>query len=310
MYSISATTKLICLLGSPVDHSISPAMHNAAFAALGLNYVYLAFDVRPGRFSDAATAGSQTGEDEGGKPPADFGSVQTALNALKLFDARGCNLTMPLKKAVIPYLDELSEAARLSGAVNTIVHENGRLTGHTTDGAGYIDALKKEDNFDINGKRLTILGAGGAAESIIVQAALDGAASIHVFKRKNSTYAATVNFAKKVTDTTNCAVTVSPMEDRNALKHSIAASDLLCNATNVGMGDDKRSLVPKSFFHRNLFVSDIIYHPEETTLLKDAKAAGCRCANGKYMLLYQGAAAFTLWTGQNMPVDIVKEKYF
>ena len=282
MHTISGTTTLICLLGHPIAHSVSPRMHNAAFDALGLDYAYLAFDVTPD-------------------------DLPFALRGLRTFGARGCNLTMPLKKAVIPHLDELSDAARLSGSVNTIVIENGKLIGHTTDGIGYVDALKKEDGFDIPGKTITLLGAGGAAESIITQAALSGAKEIRVFKRKNATFANAAAFAGKIADATGCAVSVLPMEDADALRSSIAGSDLLCNATNVGMGDDARTLVPKEFLHKGLFVSDIIYHPAETTLLSDAKNAGCRTANGANMLLYQGAAAFWLWTGHEMPVEAAKQ---
>ncbi len=299
MDQISGTTGLVCLLGSPVSHSISPAMHNAAFAALHLDYVYLAFDVRPGRPESLPG----TGPDD-----SKAGNIATALSALRLFGARGCNLTMPLKKAVIPYLDELSEAARLSGSVNTIVIDNGKFIGHTTDGIGYIDSLRREAGYEIKDRIITVLGAGGAAESIIVAAALAHVGSIRIFKRKNASFGDTLAFAAKISAQTGCDIRVLPIEDTKALKDSIAQSSLLCNATNVGMGDDKRSLVPKEFFHKKLFVSDIIYHPAETTLLKEARMSGCKTANGKYMLLYQGAAAFALWTGQKMPIDIVKRK--
>lgn len=281
MHNIIGSTKMICLLGHPVAHSVSPAMHNVAFDALGLDCVYLAFDITPETLSDA-------------------------INGLKACGARGCNLTMPLKKAVIPYLDALSDEARLSGSVNTLVNDNGILTGHTTDGIGYVDSLKKEEGFDITGKTVTLLGAGGAAESIITQAALSGAKAINVFKRSNATFDTAASFGKRIADATGCNISVLPMEDADALRHSISDSDLLCNATNVGMGDDTRSLVPKEYLHKDLFVSDIIYHPAQTTLLKDAKSAGCRTANGANMLLYQGAAAFLLWTGCEMPVDKVK----
>ncbi len=303
MERISGSTRLVCLLGSPVAHSISPAMHNAAFKALHLDYVYLAFDVRPGRTPGLSGSGVEEGASGGG-------NVATALSALRLFGARGCNLTMPLKKAVIPYLDELSEAARLSGSVNTIVIDDGRLIGHTTDGIGYIDSLRMEAGYNVADRIITILGAGGAAESIIVAAALAHAGSIRIFKRRNASFAETAAFAANVAARTGCDIRVIPMDDAAALRDSIAQSSLLCNATNVGMGDDKRSLVPKEFFHKRLFVSDIIYHPAETTLLREARAAGCRTANGKYMLLYQGAAAFSLWTGKEMPVDVVKKKCF
>lgn len=276
MLNITGSTGLIALLGSPVSHSKSPAMHNAAFAALGLDFAYLAFDIK---------------ESE----------IKEAIDGLRLFGARGCNLTMPLKKCVIPHLDELSEAAALCGSVNTIVFDEGKAYGYTTDGIGYIDSLKAA-GFDVAGKVITILGAGGAAESIIVACALANAASIRIFKRQNATFEKTVSFADKIARATSTPIAVLPMEDASSLQNTLYESNLLCNATNVGMGDDTRSLVPPEFLHKDLFVSDIIYHPAMTTLLADAKACGCRFLNGEDMLLYQGAAAFKLWTGRDMPL--------
>ncbi len=280
----TGTTRLTCLLGSPVAHSISPAMHNASFDALGLDYSYMAFDVS---------------EEE----------VGNAVNALKLLNCRGFNLTMPLKKAVIPYLDELSEAARLARSVNTVVNDNGHLIGHTTDGIGFLRAMT-DSGITYKDKVLTILGAGGVATSIIVAAALDGVNKINIFKRKNASFDKIVQFADKITRATNCDVFVFDIADQTTLEFCLQECDILINGTNVGMGDDDSSLIPKEYLYKDLIVTDTIYHPEYTRLLHDAKSIGCKVMNGKYMLLYQGAAAFKLWTGQEMPVELIKEKYF
>lgn len=282
--TITGHTRLACLLGHPAAHSISPAMHNEAFEKLGLDGVYLAFDVT---------------EDH----------LKKTLEALTYFNFIGCNLTMPLKTAVIPYLDELSDASRLSGSVNTIVNENGRLVGHTTDGIGYMDSLRAEGH-DITGEIMTLLGAGGAARSIMTQAALDGVKEIRVFKRHNATYTEARAFAARISKETSCLVTVHDMADQDEMAQSIQESAILVNATNVGMGDDDTSLVNPSFLRQDLIVSDIIYHPAMTRLLKDAAAAGCQYHNGEFMLLYQGAASFKLWTGHDMPVEDVKKNIF
>ena len=281
---LSGHTGLMCLLGHPVKHSISPKMHNESFSLLGLDYAYLAFDVKE----------EQIGE---------------AVAALRLFDAKGFNLTMPHKRAVIPYLDKISKISELTESVNTVVNQDGCLFGTTTDGIGFVDSLKEKD-FYIRDKVITILGAGGAAKSIIAQSALDGAKKIYIFKRMNASFEETLSFAKKVEDGTSCQLDVCDMADMALLKEAIDASQLLVNATNVGMEDDKRSLVPKEYLRKDLFVSDIIYHPAMTTLLQDAKDAGATYQNGEFMLLYQGAAAFEIWTGKKMPIDEIKKSCF
>ena len=280
----TGSTQLICLLGSPVSHSISPAMHNTAFDALGLNYSYMAFDVS---------------KDD----------LPTAVAGLKKINCCNFNLTMPLKTAIIPLLDEVDEAARLAQSVNTCVCQNGKLVGYTTDGIGFLQSMK-DSGIKYTGTTITILGAGGAASSIITQAAMEGVSKINIFKRKNASFQNVVDFADRLTKSTECDLFVYDMEDMDILSFSLQESDILINSTNVGMGDDDRSLVPKEFLHPGLTVCDVIYHPAETRLLKDAKACGCKTMNGKYMLLYQGAAAFKLWTGEDMPIDLIKEKCF
>lgn len=283
---ITGHTKLTGLLGSPVTHSISPMMHNEAFEQLGLDYAYLAFDVNTDK-------------------------LQTVVDGLRAMNVRGFNLTMPNKNLMWQLCDKLSPVAEIIGAVNTVVNDNGILTGYTTDGIGYMESVK-ETGLDLIGKKLTVLGAGGAATAIIVQAAFDGVAEISVFNQRSKSYDRMEGIISKLEEQTNCKLKLFTYESEDILRREISESILLVNTTPVGMAPNtEESLITDtSMFHPNLTVSDIIYNPEETRLLRLAKEAGCHTFNGLYMLLYQGAAAFKLWTGQDMPVEIIKEKYF
>lgn len=279
-------TELICLLGSPVAHSISPAMHNLAFSTLELPYAYLAFDV-----------GEET--------------LSQAVEGLKLLGARGWNTTMPDKNLMCRLCDRLSPAARFTGAVNTVVNENGILTGHTTDGTGYLLAAK-DAGFDLTGSHITMLGAGGAAVSILVQAALDGAASITVFNNRSANFTRMESILSELRAQTKCELAIHDYSGAEILRDAIRQSDYLINTTPVGMAPDTEGcLIPdSSYFHKGLVVSDIIYNPRKTRLLAMAEQAGLPTFNGMYMLLYQGAEAFKLWTGQEMPVELVKRTFF
>ena len=280
----TGSTRLYCLLGNPVAHSISPAMHNLAFDTLGLDNSYMAFNVEPENF-------------------------EKVVEGLKAMNCGGFNLTMPFKTSIIPLLDEIDEAASLSHSVNTVVNRDGRLFGYTTDGIGFLQSMTECD-IPYKGSTLSMLGAGGVATSIVTQAALDGVSKINIFKRKNATFDKVVDFADRISKATECDVFVYDIADMDILEFSLQESDILVNGTNVGMGEDDTSLVPPAFLHPNLNVCDTIYHPEQTRLLRDAKSAGCKTMNGKFMLMYQGAAAFKLWTDKDMPVELVKEKYF
>lgn len=287
MNTITGHTQLTALLGSPVAHSISPLMHNEAFRQLGLDYAYLCFEV--------------TEE-----------TLPAAVDGLKACGIRGFNLTMPNKNKIVELLDELSPAAKLIGAVNTVVNDNGRLIGYNTDGIGYMQAAR-DAGYDLTGKTITVMGAGGAATAICAQAALDGVEKIHIFARSTSRF---WNRTQKLADTINgtlsCKAVLHENGDSAALRDAAAESTLLLNATSVGMAPnvDASIITDTSIFRPDLVVSDVIYNPQETLLLRQAREAGCRTFNGMYMLLYQGAAAFRLWTGQDMPVELIKEKYF
>ena len=280
---ISGHTQMLCLIGSPVGHSGSPAMYNYSFRKLGLDYAYLAFEV-------------------------DNDTLEDAIKGLRAMKMPGANLSMPNKAAVLPYLDKLSPAAELCGAVNTIVNEDGVLTGHITDGIGYMEALKDND-IDVIGKKMTIVGSGGAATAIQVQAALDGVAEISIFNMKDKFWDNAQATVDKIAERTNCKVSLHDLADMNKLKSEIEESYLFTNATGMGMKPmEGQTYIPDiSYFRPELIVTDVIYSPTETKMLKMAKEAGCKTMNGMGMLLFQGAAAFKLWTGKEMPIEHMKE---
>lgn len=286
---INGHTRLFALIGSPVGHSGSPAMHNYSFARRGIDAAYLAFDVPEERTADA-------------------------VEALRTLHAGGFNVTMPCKTETARLIDRLSPAAELIGACNTVVMEaDGTLTGHNTDGIGFVRNLK-EHGVEVEGQRIVILGTGGAATAITVQAALDGAAQIAVFNRRGGSYA---NGEKTVEKVRNAVpdigkVYIEDICNREVLEQAVAESDILVNATCLGMCPmEDRTPVPAEFLHPDLAVADVVYNPRETRLLREAKQAGCRAVIGGIgMLLWQGAEAFRLFTGQEMPVEEVRARFF
>jgi shikimate dehydrogenase len=287
MKEITGHTKLFGVLGTPISHSISPQMHNEAFRQLGMDCVYVAFEV---------------GEE----------GMRAAVEGLRTLNVRGYNVTMPNKNIMATLCDKLSPAAEIIGAVNTVVNDNGILTGYTTDGTGYMRAAL-DAGHNIVGKKMTLLGAGGASTAVFVQAALDGLSEISIFSRSNSKFNERAkNIIEKLKEHTTCKVNLYDLEDEARLRHEISESAILTNGTSVGMAPntDHSIINDISMFHKDLIVSDIIYNPRETKLMRLAKEAGCPTFNGLYMLLYQGAEAFKIWTGQDMPVDIIKAKYF
>ncbi|AKA68776.1 shikimate dehydrogenase [Clostridium scatologenes] len=280
---ITGHTELIGLIAYPIRHSSSPAMHNEAFAKLGLDYAYLAFEV-----------GNEQLED--------------TIKGFRAMKVRGSNVSMPNKTVVHKYLDKLSEAAELCGAVNTIVNDNGVLTGHITDGIGYMQSLK-DAGIDVIGKKITIAGAGGAATAIEIQAALDGVKEISIFNRKDEFFERGKKTVKDINEKTNCKATLYDLDDLAKLKEEIADSYLFANATGVGMKPlEGQTYIPDpSFLRPDLIVTDTVYAPAETALLKMAKEVGCKTMNGFGMMLFQGAAAFKLWTGKEMPIEHMKK---
>ena len=280
---ISGTTRMLGLIGTPVAHSKSPAMYNHCFEKFGLDWAYLAFDI----------------------PQEKAGEAVAAIRTLNL---RGANVTMPCKNAVIPYLDELTPAAKAIQAVNTIVNENGRLVGHNTDGCGYTQNLRRS-GIEVAGKKIVLLGGGGAASAIAIQAALEGAAEIAVFNLKDAFWPRVEQGLAAISQAApGCVISLHDLEDRKTLKAAIDRCDILSNATRVGMApyEDQSNITDLSWFRPDLVVTDVVYAPPTTKMLREARAAGCRTCDGLGMLLCQGAEAFRLYSGLEMPVEEIR----
>ena len=253
-----------------------------------MDYAYLAFDVK---------------EDE----------TKKAIDALRLLNVRGFNITMPCKTKALACCDELSKDAELIGAVNTVVNEDGKLIGYNTDGRGWVRSLK-EAGVDIHGKKMTIAGSGGAATSIEITSALEGLRELTIFARKSSaSFANAKHTVEKIRSAVEeCKVNLYDIADREVFAREIADSDIFTNATSVGMKphEDQTLIDDPAMFHPGLVVSDVVYNPRKTKLLEDAEKAGCKIVPGIGMLLWQGAEAFKLYTGKEMPAHEVEEKYF
>ncbi len=284
---ISGTTKLFGIIGTPVDRAGSPAMYNFCFDYYGLDCVYLAFDCR---------------EDQ----------VKDTLAAAKRLQIRGLNVTMPCKREAARQVDRLSPAARFTGAVNTIVHEGGILTGHITDGIGFLSDLM-DHGHTVAGKDIVLMGTGGAAAAILTQCALEGAASVTIFNRsREGLEKARAIGDALAADGVSCRMEYRFLTDPDLLHRTVRKASILINATPVGMapGGEGRSLITDmSIFHRDLVVYDVICQPETTRLMEDALQNGCRKENvlgGRGMLLWQAAEAFRLYTGLPMPVKELK----
>ena len=274
---ISGKTRVCAIIGDPVEHSLSPVMHNAAFKELGLNLVYVAFTVTPKE-------------------------LKTAISSVKSLGLRGLNVTMPHKNAVMNYLDEVDTTAKSIGAVNTILNNQGKLIGYNTDGNGAMIALQENCVYPEK-KKLLLLGAGGAAKAIAYQAAQDVGELVILnrtpTKAKELAEVLQKNFGKKVKNRRMSST---------VLEEELETTDILVNATSVGMNPDvHRSPVPSNLLKRDLCVMDIIYNPTETRLVMDAKAAGAKVVSGVEMLIYQGAVAFEVWTNCPAPVEVMRK---
>ena len=280
---ISGTTTMLGLIGTPVEHSKSPAMYNYCFQKFDLDWAYLAFDI----------PAEQAGE---------------AVAAIRTLGMRGANVTMPCKNAVIPFVDALTPAARAIQAVNTIVNEGGVLVGHNTDGCGYTQNLRR-NGIEVAGKKIVLLGGGGAASAIAIQAALEGAAEIAVFNLRDAFWPRVEQGLKAIAQAApGCAISLQDLEDRSALKAAIDRCDILSNATRVGMApyEDQSNITDLSWFRPDLVVTDVVYAPPETKMLREARVAGCKTCDGLGMLLCQGAEAFRLYSGLEMPVEEIR----
>ena len=276
-WEIDGKTRLYGLLGNPVSHSLSPFIHNEGFRRLSLNARYLAFSVKE--------------ED-----------LESTLSALRKMGVGGLNLTMPLKEAVLPLCDSLSKEARLSSSINTLVFsENGKMTGCSTDGIGFFRALETENGV-VNGKKLCLMGLGGAGKAILSRAVYTELSEIRLLQRASSIEKNRC-FIERVKEETGKKILLGSYEEN--LAEFLEQSDILVNASNVGMREEA-SLIPEvKLLHKGLFVADCIYHPFETKLLSQAREAGLRYMNGLPMLFYQAVEAFRLWTGKSFPEEEV-----
>ena len=274
---IDGHTRMAAVVARPIRHSISPFIHNYAFDASGINGVYVAWDI----------------------PEED---LEESVQNVRRYDMFGINISMPYKQVVIPFLDELNQAAQLIGAVNTVVNRQGQLIGYNTDGYGFFKALEKDDGFTVKDKIMTILGGGGAATSLIVQAALNGAKKINIFNQTQF-LEETKAKAEKYAAATGVELEVFPVEDQALIQEKILESDLLVNATSVGMDGQSMVIANNTVLPAGLRVADVIYQPFETPFLNYARSKGLKASNGLGMLLYQAAKAFELWTDQSMPTD-------
>lgn len=280
---ITGHTELIGLVATPIKHSMSPVMQNAAFQKLGLDYAYLAFEIEPEQLTKT-------------------------IEGFKAMNVRGWNVSMPYKVVMADYMDHITPVAKLCGAINTVINDNGVLTGTITDGPGYMMSLK-DAGVDPIGKKMTIIGAGGAATAIVIQAALDGVKEISIFNIKDASWERAQENVDKINSNTDCVAKLFDLADEAALKTEIDSSYILVNATGVGMKpmQDKMPIPSADFLRSDLVVSDVIYIPEKTKLLLEAEKLGCKTVNGIGMMLYQGALSFKAWTNQDMPIDYVKE---
>jgi shikimate dehydrogenase len=275
---VSGNTKVCALIGDPVEHTMSPAMHNAAFAELGLDYIYVPFRARPEELA-AAVAG------------------------LKALNVRGFNVTIPHKVAVISLLDGLDPLAEKIGAVNTVVNDGGELRGYNTDAAGFLRAAV-EGGIEPEGSNVVVLGAGGASRAVSYVLA-EGGADLTILNRLQELEWAK-DIARLIEEELGRRVRVLELQD-GLLAGALAGANVLVNATSVGMSPGADiSLVPAGLLRGDMTVFDVVYNPIETRLLREAAAAGARTVSGIDMLAWQGALAFEKWTGRAAPVDLMR----
>jgi shikimate dehydrogenase len=272
---VDSQTGLLALIGDPVGHSKSPDMMNRALKNHGLPYVYLAFQVAPERLKEA-------------------------VNGFRALGVKGWNVTIPHKVAIMEHLDEIDESALAIGAVNTVVCEEGKWVGYNTDGPGYLRSLKEEWDLPFPKLKAVILGAGGAARAVGYALATAGVPEISVANRTVEKAEALANHLASFTQTR----AVSLKEGKDVIEKA----DLVINTTSVGMHPDRDATpVPTEWLHEGQYVSDLIYHPRETALLKGAKQQGAKVHEGLGMLVYQAAIAFEKWTGVPAPVSLMKQ---
>ena len=277
---ISGKTRVCGVIGDPIEHTMSPVMHNAAFKKLGLDYIYLPFRVKK----------------------EDLGRAIVGVRALGI---RGLNVTIPHKVAVMSLLDELDPLAKRIGAVNTVVNDGGVLTGYNTDAGGFIQALL-EKGVEPQGKGVVVLGAGGASRAVSFVLAERGARLTILNRQLELDWA--VDLARRISQDFGKEVKALELNDEN-LARVLESADILVNATSVGMSPDAgETPLPARLLRPGLVVFDVIYNPIKTRLLREAEEAGARTIGGLDMLVWQGALAFEQWTGRQAPRQVMRRE--
>jgi len=277
MMNMDNSKKLVGILGYPLSHSLSSVMQNMAFKYYNLNNVYVPIEVKP--------------ED-----------LEIIVKAIRGMNFIGFNVTVPHKIEVVKYLDEMDKLAELIGAVNTVVVKDGNLKGYNTDGIGFLKSFQENTNESIEGKRVFILGAGGASRAVSMTLAMNKAEKVYICNR---TYEKAERLSQDINTKIGNVSAAVPMEYEK-MKEVIYDSDVFINTTTVGMYPNvDESPIDKNLLHENLILCDIVYNPRKTKLLEEAEELGCKTVPGLSMLVYQGAESFRLWTGMEAPVDIM-----
>jgi len=266
---IDAQTKLYGIIGNPVHHSLSPAIHNRAFRQLGWNAVYLAFEVK---------------------------DLEEALKGIRGLGVSGVSVTIPFKTEVVPFLDKVEGLAKKIGAVNTIVNRGGRLIGYNTDCHGALEAL--EERMDLRGKGVVLLGAGGAARAI----------GFGLKERDCQLIVANRSRDRGEALSRELKCHFIPMSSLFKMKAGALGADVVINATSLGMVPQQRETpLPKKLLRKGMMVMDIVYQPLQTKLLREAKEKGCLTINGLEMLVRQGVTQFMIWTGRRPEIAPIKK---
>ena len=275
---IDASFKVCALLGFPAHHSMGPSLHNTAFEELALPFVYVAHDVAP----------------------ADLAAAIAGARALGY---RGLSITMPHKVAALDLVDEVDATARAIGCINTVVNDHGRLKGYNSDGQGALDALERA-GIAVAGRRVLVLGSGGAARAVAMTVALHGGpAELEILGVVEDELA---RLGRDIGDKSATQARARKLDDAS-LAAAVERAEVLLHCTPVGMlPETERTLVPRSLHRPELAVFDAVYNPRRTLLLKDAAALGCRVVEGMEMFLGQAAVQFELWTGQTAPLDVMR----
>jgi shikimate dehydrogenase len=276
MMAISGKTRLCGVIGDPIEHSLSPTIHNAAFNYLKLDFVFLAFRVKAA-------------------------DLENAIQGMRGLGIHGLNVTMPHKSKVIGCLDKVDSTVKFLGSANTILNKDGKLSGFNTDGMGALKTLR-ESGAKLSEKKVLLLGAGGAAKAIAFALAEEVGELVVL----NRTAEKAKRLAEALEQISNKKVVGDSLFPDTIVKN-LQDSDVLINATSVGMHPEaNQSIVPPQWLRSDLTVMDIVYNPVETKLAKDAKAVGARVISGVEMLIYQGAASFEIWTGLSAPIEVMR----